>query len=210
MNVAFSLTSGSVFTRPRQFGPTMRMPCSRAIESSSVSTFAPGASGFGESGGDDRHGAHAALRRLFKDFRYVLGGHRDNGQIDSLGHRGEVRKGRDTADRTGLRVHGIDRARTSPARSDRTTSWPGLPRRRPAPDNGDHPRPQDRSHARRLGDRFSFFARGAVLGRRAKIDVKVTTSPSAIELIRRPSARKTPSISRLPDITSAKKALYSL
>ena len=35
-NVAFIRISGSVFTTPRQFGPTIRMPCLRATLSSSV------------------------------------------------------------------------------------------------------------------------------------------------------------------------------
>ena len=39
--VAFILISGSVFATPRQFGPTIRIPCLRATLSISVSTAAP-------------------------------------------------------------------------------------------------------------------------------------------------------------------------
>ena len=39
--VAFNLISGSVFATPRQFGPTIRIPCRRATLSISVSTAAP-------------------------------------------------------------------------------------------------------------------------------------------------------------------------
>ncbi len=39
--MAFIRIPGSVFTTPRQFGPTIRIPCLRATLSSSVSTAAP-------------------------------------------------------------------------------------------------------------------------------------------------------------------------
>ena len=94
---AFSEIAGSVFSTPRQFGPTTRMPLARAWPTSSPlrgQAGSPGrlVAGFAEPGGDHHQGMHAARAALLDQVEHLGGRNHQYRQVDlarDLGQAGD-------------------------------------------------------------------------------------------------------------------------
>src|SRR3954468_21866959 len=130
--LAFSRTSGSVFTMPRQFGPTTRIPEARAAATSRPPPpppprpRPPGARGappdlplrrpplrpgLAEPAGDDHESADPLTSARLHHVGDLVGRDGEDGEVEVVGDRRDVGVGRNAPHVAGAGVDRVDRAR---------------------------------------------------------------------------------------------------
>ena len=112
--VAFIRTSGSVFTMPRQFGPSNRIPAALATDTMCRWAAAPSAPlpvtvVVGEAGRHHHQAVHALDPAGLDHLGDRRGRHGHDGEIDRIGNVGHGRVGPHPLDRPGVRVDREDR-----------------------------------------------------------------------------------------------------
>ena len=177
-NVALRRTAADAM--PRQFGPTIRAPCSRASATQPLLAQAAFGADLCEAGGDDAERADAGFERFLCRAEHVLAGEADHRELDLLRDVGDARVAADAGDRLAAAVDRVGRAGEVSGEdvAEELAADRAAPRRRA--DHGDARRREESLQRRRDRDVVPFRDAIAVEVRRG--DREANLDRAAVEL----------------------------
>ena len=201
----------SVLTTPSALGPTSRSPWARTASRTAVLALATlGLVAVREARRDHEQRAHPAARRLAHDAQHLGGGHRHHRELRRLGEVAQrargARRGHDAA--VGMHRDGdAGEAAAHDVAEDGAADAVLAVRGADDRDRGGREQRSQRGHR---GDvRAVGLALLEARGRRAGRATRWTSPYSVWRRVSKPAPAKTPSIARLPAITSASKRVIA-